>query len=54
VRKPEYVASVMSFEDPLYQRILEHLPAGHTPADYITSLDIRGRKPLLRTPSRCC
>jgi arsenite methyltransferase len=52
--KPDYVASVMSFEDPLYLEILRHLPKGLSPADYITSLDIAGRKPLLRQPSRCC
>ena len=55
VKKPEYVRSVMSFEDPLYQKIVESLPAGTSPADFITSLDIQGRKPLLaRQPSRCC
>jgi arsenite methyltransferase len=54
--KPEYVRSVMSFEDPLYQSIVANLPRGTTPADYITSLDIQGRKGLAtgKQPSRCC
>lgn len=53
--KPEYVRSVMSFEDPLYQKIVENLPKGTTPADFITSLDIQGRKGVAaKQPSRCC
>jgi SAM-dependent methyltransferase len=54
--KPEYVRSVMSFEDPLYQRIVERLPQGTTPADFITSLDVQGRKGLAATKraSSCC
>jgi arsenite methyltransferase len=43
--KPGYVEAMTSFEDPLYQDILKHLPAGAKPADYITSLEIRARKP---------
>ena len=53
--KPDYVRSVMSFEDPLYQKIVENLPGGSTPADFITSLDIQGRKGLAtRAASSCC
>lgn len=40
VSKPEYVAAMTDWNDPLYQRLATHLPAGHTLADYITSLDI--------------
>jgi hypothetical protein len=32
-------------QDPLYRTIIDKLPAGTTPADYITSLDISARKP---------
>jgi SAM-dependent methyltransferase len=49
-RKPEYVQTLTSLQDPLYRRIAEHLPAGTTPADYITSLAITARKP----GARCC
>jgi hypothetical protein len=31
--------------DPFYQTVAAHLPAGTTPADYMTSLDIMARKP---------
>ncbi|MFG0253212.1 MAG: methyltransferase domain-containing protein [Phycisphaerales bacterium JB038] len=41
----QHVAAMTSFEDPLYRGIAEALPAGTTPADLITSLDIRARKP---------
>jgi len=40
VAKPEYVAAMTDWNDPLYQRLATHLPTGHTLADYITSLDI--------------
>ncbi len=54
--KPDYVRSVMSFEDPLYQEIVANLPKGTTPADYITSLDVQGRKGLAaaKPASSCC
>lgn len=48
--KPEYVAAMQSFQDPLYRRIAENLPAGTTPADFLTSLDVRAR----RTAGSCC
>lgn len=49
-RKPEYVQTLSSLQDPLYRRIAEHLPTGSTPADYVTSLAITARKP----GARCC
>ena len=42
--KPEYVATLASFEDPLYRQITALLPAGTTAADFITSLDVTARK----------
>jgi hypothetical protein len=33
------------WSDPLYKKIIEHLPAGSKPADYITSLEVKARKP---------
>ena len=42
--KPEYLQTLGRMERPLYQTIASHLPEGTTPADYITSLDIRARK----------
>jgi SAM-dependent methyltransferase len=43
--KPEYIAAMASSGDPLYGRLLEHLPPGTTPADFVTSLEITARKP---------
>jgi len=42
--KPGYVEAMTDWEDPLYQKIIEHLPAGTKPADYITSLEVQARK----------
>ncbi len=43
--KSEYIESMTSFEDPLYQNIVEALPNGDKPSDYIASLNIAARKP---------
>jgi SAM-dependent methyltransferase len=43
--KPSYVEAMTNWEDPLYRKIIEHLPAGAKPADYITSLEVQARKP---------
>jgi arsenite methyltransferase len=42
--KPGYVDSLVEWQDPLYQKIMAHLPAGTKPSDYITSLEITARK----------
>jgi len=42
--KPGYVEAMESFEDPLYRKIVEHLPAGTKPSDYITSLEVQALK----------
>ncbi len=43
--KPEYVGALTDVQDPLYQRLIEKLPAGTSAGDFITSLDITARKP---------
>jgi SAM-dependent methyltransferase len=43
--KPTYVQSISDAQDPLYRRIIEKLPAGTKPTDFITSLDVAARKP---------
>ncbi len=50
--KPEYVRTLESFEDPLYQKIAAELPAGTKASDFITSLDIQARKRPAR--ASCC
>ena len=40
--KMDYVAAMTDWNDPLYRKIVAHLPAGTRPADYITSLEAYG------------
>jgi len=44
--KPDYVKGLTDWNDPLYLKIIDQLPSGTQPADYITSLEITARKPL--------
>ncbi|MBI5863902.1 MAG: arsenite methyltransferase [Planctomycetes bacterium] len=43
-RKSGNMDLMVDAQDPLYRKIIEQLPAGTTPADYITSLDIAAKK----------
>ncbi len=43
--KPEYIAAMTDWQDPLYKGILSRLPEGASPSDYITSLDVSARRP---------
>lgn len=43
--KPEYIDAMTNWDDPLYRRIVESLPAGSKPSDFITSLDVTARMP---------
>jgi arsenite methyltransferase len=42
--KPQYIEAMTNWEDPLYRRIVESLPTGSKPSDYITSLDVSAVK----------
>jgi arsenite methyltransferase len=42
--KPGYVDSMMDWNDPLYRKIVEHLPAGAKAGDYVTSLEVAAKK----------
>jgi len=42
--KPQYIDAMTNFQDPLYARIIDNLPEGAKPSEYITSLDIAARK----------
>jgi len=44
-RKPGYIEALTDWEDPLYHKIAEGLPVGAKVADYITSLEVKARKP---------
>jgi ubiquinone/menaquinone biosynthesis C-methylase UbiE len=48
--KPGYVAAMTDWQDPLYQKIVKHLPTGSGPGDYITSLEVTAVKPACK----CC
>jgi AhpD family alkylhydroperoxidase len=43
--KKDYVEAMTDWNDPLYAKIVEQLPAGSGPADYITSLEVTATKP---------
>jgi AhpD family alkylhydroperoxidase len=42
--KTEYAVAMTHFEDPLYQKMAEHLPPGTKPADYVASVAVTARK----------
>jgi arsenite methyltransferase len=42
--KGQYIDSMNEWQDPLYRRIIERLPKGSKPSDYITSLDVSACK----------
>lgn len=44
--KSQYIDALENWKDPLYVKILESLPKGAKPSDYITSADVSARKPL--------
>jgi arsenite methyltransferase len=48
--KDGYVAAMTDWKDPLYKKIVEHLPTGTGPGDYITSLEVTAIKPA----GKCC
>jgi arsenite methyltransferase len=53
--KTAYVSAMMDCQDPLYQKIIAHLPPGSSPDDYITSLEITACKPAASCcGSECC
>lgn len=49
--KPQYIDAMTDWQDPLYRKIIESLPAGSKTSDYVTSLDVAARKP---PRSGCC
>ncbi|MDD2710564.1 MAG: arsenite methyltransferase [Verrucomicrobiae bacterium] len=43
--KPDYVNAMTEWNDPLYRKIIKHLPSGAKPSDYITSLEVKAHNP---------
>jgi AhpD family alkylhydroperoxidase len=62
--KSAYIDGMVDWQDPIYQKIMAHLPSGMKPSDYITSLEITARRPAaaqtttppanLQAPVTCC
>jgi arsenite methyltransferase len=50
--KKDYLEAMTDWQDPLYLKIVEHLPAGAKASDYVTSLEVSARKPLTSVRSR--
>jgi len=50
-QKADYVKAMTDWNDPLYKKIIEHLPPGSSPGDYITSVELTAHKP---GKSQCC
>jgi arsenite methyltransferase len=46
IPKKDYVAAMTDWNDPLYKKIIDHLPSGSGPADYITSLEVTASKAM--------
>ncbi|HUA68964.1 MAG TPA: methyltransferase domain-containing protein, partial [Candidatus Saccharimonadales bacterium] len=44
-KKSDFLKAKADWNDPLYRKIAEHLSAGTEAADFITSLEIKARKP---------
>ena len=40
----QYIDGMLDWEDPLYKKIVAHLPEGTTPSDYVTSLELKATK----------
>ncbi|MCZ7635893.1 MAG: arsenite methyltransferase [Verrucomicrobia bacterium] len=49
-----YIDGMVDWQDPLYQKIVAELPAGAKPSDYLTSLEIKARKPARPSPGEPC
>jgi SAM-dependent methyltransferase len=50
--KAAYIEGMVDWQDPLYRKIIANLPAGATPSEYITSLEITARKPGATEPAK--
>ena len=48
--KSAYIDGMVDWQDPLYQKIVAHLPGGTKPSDYVTSLEITACK----AGASCC
>jgi SAM-dependent methyltransferase len=49
--KSAYIDQMVDWQDPLYQKIVAHLPPGSKASDFITSLEVRATKPGLASPA---
>jgi SAM-dependent methyltransferase len=49
--KKDYMEAMTDWQDPLYVKILAHLPAGARASDYVTSLEVTASKPTAKAKS---
>jgi hypothetical protein len=52
--KPGYIEAMTTWEDPLYRKIVERLPAGAKPSEYITSLEVQAQKARANGEGQSC
>lgn len=45
ISKPGYIEAMTDWNDPLYRKIIENMPPGANPGDFVTSLEVTGIKP---------
>ncbi len=43
--KSEYIEAMTNWDDPLYRKIVDQLPCGTRPSDFISSVEVTARKP---------
>jgi hypothetical protein len=51
--KRDYLDAMTDWKDPLYVKILQHLPQGAKASDYVTSLEVSARRPAAAA-AKCC
>lgn len=51
--KSSYVDGMADWKDPLYQKIMAHLPSGSKPSEFITSLQVAAGKPAGECACQC-
>lgn len=51
---PEFIRAMTDWNDPLFRKIVDNLPEGTKPEDFVTSLEITARKPAAGAAGITC